>query len=50
MKRQMTFDEAVNLFRFFYDKALTNEWVWNKAAWALYQTWKEADIRNGKQP
>ena len=42
---EMTEAEAIALLRQNIEKANRNEYVRNKIAWALYQTWKEADRR-----
>jgi len=39
----MTWKKAILVFLKKYDYAVTQEWIINKVAWALYQTWKEAD-------
>lgn len=39
----MTWKKAIVVFLKKYDYAVTQEWIINKVAWALYQTWKEAD-------
>ena len=33
-----------------YVYASDKEWINDKVAWALYQTWKEADIRKADTP
>ena len=33
-----------------YVYASGKEWINDKVAWALYQTWKEADIRKADTP
>ena len=33
-----------------YVYASDKEWINDKVAWALYQTWKEADIRKANTP
>ncbi len=45
----MTIEEAVTLLRAMYDKSLTIPHIFNPVAWALYQTWREADARNGRR-
>ena len=39
----MTWEKAIRVFLKKYDYAVTQEWIINTVAWALYQTWKEAD-------
>lgn len=41
-------DEACDLFMFQYQKALRNENIKNKVAYALYHTWRYFD-RQGKR-
>lgn len=42
----MTFNKAMEMLVEEYTKALEKEWVYNPVAYALYQTWKEADKRD----
>jgi len=44
----MTFNKALEMLTKEYEKALEKEWVYNPVAYALYQTWKEADARDRK--
>lgn len=39
----MTLDKAIELLRANYKTALNLKWVRKPLAWALYQTWHEAD-------
>lgn len=41
----MTLDKAIELLRANYKTALNLKWVRKPLAWALYQTWHEADIQ-----
>ena len=41
----MTLDKAIELLRANYKTALNLKWVRKPLAWALYQTWHEADSR-----
>ena len=39
----MTLEDAIKLLKKDYERAQSMEYVKNPIAWALYQTWKEAD-------
>jgi len=39
----MTLEEAIEILKKNYDKAKQLKYINNPLAWALYQTWKEAD-------
>lgn len=39
----MTLDKTIELLRVNYKTALNLKWVRKPLAWALYQTWHEAD-------
>lgn len=39
----MTYEDAIKRFEYYYGKALNSPYVKKKVAWALFQTWKEAD-------
>lgn len=39
----MTIKKAHELLDYYYEMAKENKFVWKPVAWALYQTWKEAD-------
>lgn len=36
-------EKAIERFRHYYDRAIKMPFVKKPVAWALYQTWKEAD-------
>ena len=39
----MTLADALKAIKRNYERALTLRWVRDPVAWALYETWKEAD-------
>ena len=39
----MTLEEAIEMLKREYAKALKQEWIVSPLAWALYVTWKYAD-------
>lgn len=39
----MNLEKAIELLREYYESALKNDYIKNKVAWALYQTWRRAD-------
>lgn len=39
----MTIKKAHERLDFYYEQAKASKFVWKPVAWALYQTWKEAD-------
>lgn len=39
----MTPEKAIRIFWEYFGKAKGREYIKNPVAWALYQTWKEAD-------
>lgn len=39
----MTLADALKAIKRNYERALTLPWVRDPVAWALYETWKEAD-------
>ena len=41
----MRLSTAIKRLKQYYELALTLDYVNDKVAWALYQTWKEADGR-----
>ena len=43
---ELYLEKAVHRLCDYYGKALTMEYVRNKIAWALYQTWKEFDKKS----
>lgn len=46
----MNFATAINTFcDYYYSIAKNNDWINDKVAWALYQTWKDADRDSKKQ-
>ena len=45
----MTLEEAIEILKAEYERAVKLEWVHNPVAYALYQTWKKADARKRKQ-
>mgnify|MGYP003490270069 CR=1 FL=1 len=45
----MNIGQAIVLMIEKYEYAKKQEWIINKVAWALYQTWKEVDEKEEKQ-
>lgn len=45
----MRIDTAIRLLKKYYEQAIHNDYIKNKVAWALYQTWKEADNQTWKE-
>ena len=45
----MRIDTAIKFLKKYYEEAKRHEWVQDKVAWALYQTWKEANARGQKK-
>lgn len=45
----MTLDEAIEVLKEMYETALKMPFVFNPIAWALYQTWKVADIKGRRR-
>ena len=41
-------ETAIKLLLQYYEIAKNNDWIRDKVTWALYQTWKEADQKGGK--
>lgn len=39
----MTFGDVIDLLLEYYEEAKSKGYIHKKLAWALYQTWKEAD-------
>ena len=39
----MSIEKAIELLREYYERAQKYDYVKNKVAWALYQTWRRAD-------
>lgn len=39
----MTPEKAIKKFQEYYDRATKMSFIRNPVAWALYQTWKDAD-------
>lgn len=39
----MRLETAIKLLQKYYEIAKNNDWIRDKVAWALYQTWKDAD-------
>ena len=44
-RNPMSFAEAMAIFEEKWAYAGTQPWIIDRVAWALYQTWKEADRR-----
>ena len=40
----MTLEQAMKILKSEYERAKKIEWVHNPVAYALYQTWKKADV------
>ena len=45
----MNIGQAIVLLIEKYEYAKKQEWIINKVAWSLYQTWKEVDEKEEKQ-
>lgn len=45
MSEMMSFDEAQKVFESYWNEARELDYVIDKVAWALYQTWREAEKR-----
>lgn len=48
-ERRMTLDEALEIVRDEYQKALELPWVWSPIAYAMYQAWKRVDKAERKK-
>lgn len=46
-KKDVTLDEAIELLRTEYEKALRTKYVINPLAWALYHTWEKVHKSTG---
>ena len=47
-KKDVTLDEAIELLRAEYEKALRTKYVVNPLAWALYHTWEKVHKSTGE--
>ena len=47
-RNRMTIGKAITILVDKYEYAKTQDWIINKVAWALYQTWKEVDEKAGE--
>lgn len=45
----MTLEEAIEMLKREYAKALKQKWIVSPLAWALYVTWKHADEHRAKR-